>query len=156
VGADVELIQFYTQCLDRPAFRASFHEELSFTDLDQALEDTGLALNTGYWRTREGEMIQRAAGKSQVTNPAWREKLDQAVDAIDDTRAVLRRALNLDAMLMEHRGSFGRGRFDDHDERLRGDRSLGAEIDRLRQLAVDRVNAIIEEIGGDGLPPIGR
>src|SRR5689334_21991685 len=41
--ADVEAVRFYVQCLDRPAFRTYFHQELSFSDLDQALEDTGLA-----------------------------------------------------------------------------------------------------------------
>src|ERR1700716_3132248 len=35
--ADADLIRFYAQCLDRPAFRTYFHQELSFTDLDQAL-----------------------------------------------------------------------------------------------------------------------
>lgn len=50
--ADAELVRFYAQCLDRPAFRTPFHLELSFSDLDQALEDTALSINTGYWRTR--------------------------------------------------------------------------------------------------------
>ena len=155
-AADVELVRFYVQCLDRPAFRDWFHEELSFSDFDRALEDTSLALNTGYWRTRDGTVIRRAAGKSQLTNPEWREKTDQAVDAVDEARGLLRRALGLDAMLIEHRQSFHRGLFDDHHDRLRGDRQLGEEINRLRQVAIDRINAIVAETGGEGLRPIGR
>src|SRR5260370_25405613 len=60
---DFELVKFYANCLDRSAFRTHFHNELSFADFDQSLEDTVLALNTGLWRTRDGTLIERAAGK---------------------------------------------------------------------------------------------
>jgi hypothetical protein len=44
---DKELILFYAQCLDRPAFRTHFHLEMSFSGFDKAMEGTLLALNTG-------------------------------------------------------------------------------------------------------------
>ncbi len=153
---DIALIGFYVQCLDRPAFRTWFHLELSFADFDQALEDTSLAINTGFWRTRDGAVIERAKGKSQVINPEWRAKLDQAVGEVDAAHAALRRdlGLDLDLMQMDH-GGYGRGIFDDYGHHLRADRSLGQEIDRHRQAAIDCVNEIVVTLGGVGLAPLG-
>lgn len=138
--ADRELVLFYAQCLDRPAFLTHFHLELSFADLDRALEDTLLALNTGFWRTRDGTLIERARGKVHVANPAWRDQLDEAVAAIDPARRLLRHALGLDVDLyrLEHQHA---------SDRLRYDRRLGAEIDRLRQAAVENVNRILRDLG---------
>lgn len=154
--ADVALVQFYAQCLDRPAFRTWFHQELSFSDFDRALEDATLALNTGYWRTRDGAVIERAAGKSQILNPDWRRKLEEAVAAIDEARRLLRQALGLQEMLMNANRAFHRGGFDEYDSGLRGDRGLGGEIDRLRQVAIDCLNEVILAAGGSELAPIGR
>jgi hypothetical protein len=138
--ADRELVLFYAQCLDRPAFQTHFHLELSFADLDRALEDTLLALNTGFWRTRDGTVIERARGKVHVANPEWRNRLDDAVTAIDAARRLLRQALGLDVDLYR----WDRERHFDH---LRYDRHLGAEIDRLRETAVENVNAILQDLG---------
>jgi hypothetical protein len=97
---DVELIQFYASCLDRPAFRTHFHNELSFADFDQALEDTVLAINTGLLRTRDGTLVEKSAGRRTLVNPAWRDKMDEVLGAIKSTRHALRRDLGLDQMLM--------------------------------------------------------
>lgn len=80
--ADRELILFYAQCLDRPAFRTHFHQELSFAAFDQAMEDTLIALNTGYWRLRDGPLIVRGKGKASLVSKPWRDKLDQIVSHI--------------------------------------------------------------------------
>jgi HNH endonuclease len=138
--ADRELVLFYAQCLDRPAFQTHFHMELSFADMDRALEDTLLALNTGFWRTRDGTLIERARGKVHVANPVWRERLDEAAASIDAARRLLRDALGLDIDLYR----WERGHASD---RLRYDRDLGAEIDRLRETAVKSVNAILRDLG---------
>lgn len=66
---DAELVTFYAQCLDRPAFRTHFHNELSFADFDRALEDTALAINTGFLRTRDDTVVARFAGKASIVNP---------------------------------------------------------------------------------------
>lgn len=134
--ADRELILFYAQCLDRPAFQTYFHMELSFADMDRALEDTLLALNTGYWRTRDGTLIERAEGKAHVANPAWRKCLDDAVAAIDHARRLMRHALGLDVDLY-------RWEYERHSDSLRQNRDLGDEMDRLRQEAVENINAIL-------------
>lgn len=68
---DKELVLFYAQCLDRPAFRTYFHQELSFASFDRAMEDTLLALNTGYWRTRDDALIDRGKGKAHLVSPEW-------------------------------------------------------------------------------------
>jgi hypothetical protein len=138
--ADRKLVLFYAQCLDRPAFQTQFHIELSFADMDRALEDTLLALNTGFWRTRDGTLIERAQGKVHVANPAWRKRLDEAVAAIDAARRLLRDALGLDVDLYRWEHQHG-------SDRLRYDRQVGSEIDRLRQSAVESVNAILRDLG---------
>jgi HNH endonuclease len=135
---DVDLVRFYASCLDRPAFRTHFHNELSFADFDQALEDTVLALDTGLWRTRDGTLIERAAGKRMLVNAAWRDKMDGVVGAIVAARHALRQALGLDQMLMVINPG---GRWFDHfDHRLRSDSALGHELDGLRQRALDVMN----------------
>lgn len=44
---DVELIRFYAQCFDRPAFQDPFRQEGSMESFDKAMEDTLTAINTG-------------------------------------------------------------------------------------------------------------
>lgn len=100
-------------------------------------------------------MIGRFQGKSQVTNPAWRDKLDGAVAAIDAARRALRDALHLDAMLMNRR-PFDRRMFDEFDDEFRGDRGLAAEVDRSRQQAIDLVNQVLVDAGTQPLGPVGR
>lgn len=154
-NADAELVRFYAQCLDRPAFRVWFHVELSFADLDQALEDTALAMNTGYWRTRDGAIIRSAEGKSRIANRDWRARLDAAVAEIDQARQALRHALALDAMFIEQGQPFTRDSFEQSDDRLRSNHELGSEIDRLRQEVLDNLNAVLADIGDEPLGSIG-
>ncbi|MEW6060160.1 MAG: hypothetical protein AB1551_08510 [Actinomycetota bacterium] len=126
---------------------------MSFSDLDQALEDTVLAVNTGCWRTRDGFVIRRVAGKSQVANPVWRGKLDEAVAAIDAARQQLRDGLGLNVDFYQH-GGFGRWMFDRYDDLFTHDSALASQLDRLRQRAVDLVNEILTEIGDGPLTPL--
>lgn len=145
--ADRDLVLFYAQCLDRPAFQTFFHIELNFADLDRALEDTLLALNTGYWRARDGTLIERTQGKVHVANRAWREQLDDAAAAIEQARRLMREALGLDLDFY---------RWENIDfSALRGNSALGAEVDRLRQIAIDKVNAILTELQQPELRGIG-
>jgi hypothetical protein len=142
---DVELIRFYRGCLDRPAFRMHFYNELSFAEFDDALEDTVLAISTGLWRTRDGAVIERSAGKGRLVNPSWRDRMDAVVEAIVQARHELRQALGLNQMLV----NFGdrRSAFDWHDQDLRHDMKLGTEIDRLRQQALDAMNQVLAQAG---------
>lgn len=85
-----ELIKFYVQCFDRPAFQDDIYQEGRMEDFDQAIEDTIIALNTGILRTRDGAIIKQAEGKSAIRNPDWREKLDNISEMLVSIRRRLK------------------------------------------------------------------
>jgi len=153
---DRDLILFYAQALDRSAFRTHFHEEMSFADFDQAMEDTLLALNTGYWRTRDGTVLGRSKGKVNLINEEWHRKMDDVVHHIENIRSRFRQALGLDEMLFR----LGRGRRYEFEEmlerRFRNDFELSQWMDSERQAALDIINSILEEIGQSSLRGIGH
>lgn len=145
---DKELIQFFAQCLDRPAFRTHFHQEMSFADFDKAIEDTLITLNTGYWRMRDGTLIERGRGKSCIINPQWRQKLDQISQIIESIRSRFQQAFGLQEMLYHYGPMSHHLRdFDDLMEGLRHDRSLGNWMDEQRQSAITLMNYLLDEIG---------
>lgn len=84
---DVELIKFYCQCFDRPAFQDPFHQEGSMEAFDRAIEDTITALNTGCLRSRDGSILQVAKGKAYISRRDWRTKLDLVVDMLRAIRS---------------------------------------------------------------------
>lgn len=166
---DADLILFFAQALDRPAFRTRFHEELNFTDFDKAMEDTLLALNTGYWRMRDGTVIGRSRGRVHLVNPSWRTKLDTIVSCIEQVRLRFRKELGLETMLFRlgdlheerqamHREIFHtgfRGMSQAADSRFRSDKQLGSFMDHERQKAVDLMNEMLREIGHEPIPGVG-
>ena len=79
---DKELIKFFVQCFDRPAFQDRIYQEGRMEDFDKAIEDTIIALNTGVLRTRDGSILKKADGKSSVVNIEWREKLNTICDML--------------------------------------------------------------------------
>ena len=79
---DKELVQFYLECFDRPAFQDDIYQEGRMEDFDKAIEDTLIALNTGVLRTRDGSILKQADGKSSVQNSLWREKLYTITDML--------------------------------------------------------------------------
>ena len=154
--ADVERLRFFSKVLDRPAFRHFFHQELSFADFDQAMEDTVLAINTGYWRTRDGQVIERGQGKSHLVNPDWRSATDEVVRVIGTVRTTLRETLALTDMLLYSDRRFDRGRFDDFDDLFRQGEPLTRRIDDLRNTALGVMNDVLAEAGLNPLPLIGH
>lgn len=82
VDKDKELLRFFIQCFDRPAFQNPISQEGHMEDFDQAIEDTIIALNTGVLRTRDRMIIKRSEGKSAIINQVWREKLDTITDML--------------------------------------------------------------------------
>lgn len=70
---DKAIIKFFVQCFDRPAFQDDIYQEGRMEDFDKAIEDTLIALNTGVMRTRDGEKLKQAEGKSAIQNPIWRK-----------------------------------------------------------------------------------
>lgn len=93
-NSDKDLVLFYAQCFDRPAFNERIREEGSIENLDKAIEDTIIALNTGVLRTREGEILKSKEGKSCVSNLEWRIKLDTIVDMLIAIRTRLSISIN--------------------------------------------------------------
>jgi hypothetical protein len=100
---DREVILFYAQCLDRPAFRTHFHEEMSFSAFDRAMEANGRYPSCAeHWLladTRRGAVIDRAKGKSYVVHSVWREKLDQIAKVIEKIREKFPEAVGFNEML---------------------------------------------------------
>ena len=84
---DVDLIVFFAQCFDRPAFQDPFRQEGSMEAFDRAIEDTIAALNTGCLRSRDGTVLARAKGKAYLKNPDWRQKMDAVVDLLRAIRS---------------------------------------------------------------------
>lgn len=87
---DKDIIKFFVQCFDRSAFQDDISQEGRMEDFDKAIEDTLIALNTGVMRTRDGEKLKQAEGKSAIQNPAWREKLDTIADMLSAIRRRLK------------------------------------------------------------------
>jgi hypothetical protein len=73
---DVELIRFFAQCFDRPAFQDAFHQEGSMEAFDKAMEDTLTAINTGCLRAQDGAILSRSWGKSFLSNSKWHRQMD--------------------------------------------------------------------------------
>jgi hypothetical protein len=145
---DKNLLLFYAQCLDRPAFRTHFHQELSFSAFDRAMEDTLIAFNTGYWRTRDGTLIERAKGKVHIVHPRWRERVERIVEIVESVRARFREAVGFNRMLYDyHRGYPNDFELEKQmDRRFRGDRNLGDWMDAQRQEAIETMNSMLQEI----------
>ena len=97
---DKELIKFFVQCFDRPAFQDRIYQEGRMEDFDKAIEDTIIALNTGVLRTRDGSILKKADGKSSVVNIEWREKLNTICDML----VALRKRLKIAKDTVEKQG----------------------------------------------------
>lgn len=140
---DKKLIAFFAQCLDRPAFRTYFHNELSFVDFDDAMQDTLIALNTGYWKTRDGTVIERSLGKACVVHQQWREQLDKIATIIEDIRKRFAEEVGLNRMLLHLNGRHG---LEDIHAGMRVDNNLSDYMDAKRQEAIDTINSILRDL----------
>src|ERR1043166_5373682 len=80
--SDVELVTFYSQCFDRPAFQDAFRQEGSMEAFDKAMEDIITAIITGCSRLRDGHLVMQTRGKTFLKNVAWRQRMDVIVDLL--------------------------------------------------------------------------
>ena len=135
---DIELIRFYVQCFDRPAFRDRICMEGRMEDFDKAIEDTIIALNTGVLRTRDGSILRKSEGKSSVNNDEWREKLN----VIGDMLSALRRRLKI-AKAAGAYSTYGEGEV----MYCFSDRQLGEWFDSTREEIVKILSSICEDMG---------
>jgi hypothetical protein len=116
--SDVDIIRFYAQCFDRPAFQDPFMQEGSMEAFDKAIEDTITAINTGCLRSRDGGVLGHAKGKAFLRNAPWRDQMGVIVDLLRAIRSLRQRhSLRADsrklasrwAELVLHPRSGGRG-----------------------------------------------
>ena len=116
-GEDTELLRFYSQCFDRPAFQDPFERESSMEAFDRAIADTITAINTGSLRARDGTSLAQAKGKSYLLNREWRGKMDVIVDLLRAIRSRYSLAVQTGQI---HLGSEYQGRqsYDIRDEQV--------------------------------------
>ena len=84
---DANLVRFFAQCFDRPAFQDPFMREGSMEAFDKAIEDTITAINTGCLRSRDGAVLGKARGKAFLSNVEWRRGMDTIVDLLRAIRS---------------------------------------------------------------------
>ncbi len=101
--SDEDLIRFYAQCLDRPAFQDPFSQEGSMEAFDKAIEDTITAINTGCLRSRDGAVLSQSYGKAFIRNADWRDQLDVIVDLLRAIRSRYDIALRLGQIAVDNR-----------------------------------------------------
>ncbi|WP_175824504.1 hypothetical protein [Burkholderia cepacia] len=86
--SDGEALQLMAAVFNRPAFYTPFHQESSLPAFQQAIEDTIGALNTGIWRTREGDEIKRIPSIHHLRDPHTRTALEKVVRQVDGLRRI--------------------------------------------------------------------
>lgn len=86
--SDAEVLQLMAAVFDRPAFYTPFHQESSLPAFQQAIEDTIGALNTGIWRTREGDEIRRIPSIHHLRDQRIRAVLEKVVRQVDELRRI--------------------------------------------------------------------
>jgi len=89
---DTDLIRFFAQCFDRPAFQVPFRDAASLEAFDRAMEDTLTAINTGCLRSRDGATLSRSWGKTFISNWIWRQKMDVIADLLRAIRSRFKEA----------------------------------------------------------------
>jgi hypothetical protein len=84
---DDEILALYVRVFDRPAFHTPIHQESNLGDFKQAITDTIQALNTGIWKARDGQVIDRIPSRHQLKSPALRAKIQAVEMALSRLRA---------------------------------------------------------------------
>lgn len=83
---DIDALEQMAVVFQRPVFQTCFQEESSLPAFQTAIEDTIAALNTGVWRTREGETIRRIPSLHHLRNPQVKAKVRKASELVDKLR----------------------------------------------------------------------
>lgn len=107
------------------------------------MQDTLIALNTGYWKTRDGTVIERSLGKACVVHQQWREQLDKIATIIEDIRKRFAEEVGLNRMLLHLNGRHG---LEDIHAGMRVDNNLSDYMDAKRQEAIDTINSILRDL----------
>jgi hypothetical protein len=137
---DTEILRFYSQCFDRPAFQDPFREEGSMEAFDKAIEDTITAINTGSLRARDGAVLTQSKGKSYISNQQWREKMDVIVDLLRAIRSRYSLAVQMGQI---HIGSEHQGQRFYHIR----DPQVGEWMDSTRSEIIQLFSELCQEAG---------
>jgi hypothetical protein len=86
--SDADALQLMAAVFDRPAFRTPFQQESSLPAFQQAIEDTIGALNTGVWRTRNGDEIRRIPSINHLRDKHIKAVLAKVVRQVDELRRI--------------------------------------------------------------------
>lgn len=86
--SDDDALQLIAAVFDRPAFRTPFQQESSLPAFLQAIEDTIGALNTGVWRTRQGDEIRRIPSIHHLRDRRTQAVLAKVVRQVDELRRI--------------------------------------------------------------------
>ncbi len=136
---DAELVRFYSQCFDRPAFQVPFYQEGSMEAFDKAIEDTITAINTGaLLSAKNGTVLFKSKGKSFISNRQWRERMDVIVDLLHDIREEYSQAIQKGQI---HVSSEHQGR---RPYYIR-DRQVGKLIDDKRSYVIQLFSELCQE-----------
>jgi hypothetical protein len=84
---DNRLLAVYASCFDRPAFTTPFHQESSLPDFKKAITDTIEALQTGVHRLRDGTVIKRFPGLTEVRDAKIRQGIKEILVDLQRLRA---------------------------------------------------------------------
>ena len=144
-ASDEDLVRFFAQCFDRPAFQDRFEQEMSVEAFDRAIEDTITAVNTGTLRSRDGAVLSQAKGKAFLQNPEWRRRMDVVVDLLRAIRSRYDSAVRLDE-IRTHEMHNGRSWYHIRDD------ELCAWMDATRSQAMAELAAVCRE--AEVQPPV--
>lgn len=83
---DQDALTLMAAIFQRPAFQTRFQEESSLPAFQTAMEDTIAALNTGIWRTREGDTVRRIPSLHHLRDPQIKAGIVKVAQLIDQIR----------------------------------------------------------------------
>lgn len=86
--SDADALTQMAAVFQRPAFETPFQQESSLPAFQSAIEDTLAALNSGIWRTREGDVIRRIPSLHHLRDPHSKAQVIKAAQLVDRLRRI--------------------------------------------------------------------
>ncbi len=84
---DNDVLALYARVFDRPAFYTPIHCESNLEDFKQAITDTIQALGTGFWKARDGHLIDRIPSRHDLKSDTLRRKIQAVEKTLSRLRA---------------------------------------------------------------------
>lgn len=144
---DIEIVRFFRKCFDRNAFRARFIREGSGEDMRKAIEDTIVAINTGFLYSRDGRLLGTGEGKGELSNNEWYQIVDELVVDLTEINLGYTRAVE-DGRISGYQSPDGQ------EFRIVDDGELAEWIDQMRIKVIDRFSGLCKDAGLRPLRPI--